>query len=304
MKRKNLLLKRITSIALCAALALSTAGFAGTTNAAAKTSSTGKISITVNQDYKMAQQILKYVNKYRKKNHRKPLTMDKSLTDAAITRGAELMIYVPQSSPHRRPNGKLSKSLNSKICYENCQEIGGYYYLDPSDYADAKTVVDQWIDSAPHRKGLLLPNAKSVGISATYTTTDAGYVNAITFSMELSNSKAKKVEKSKSVKKYTKNVVTQTKYLKKKYFSFTSYFDYLDKYNPTMQLYPRYDSPYMHGRPTINPSSFTWSSSNKSIATVNKNGVVKRGKKTGKVKITAKLKTGNKVSFSKTLKVK
>ena len=77
-----------------------------------------------------------------------------------------------------------------------------------------------------------------------------------------------------------------------------------DMINPSMRLYTDYNSPYMYARPILNPSSFTWTSSNKDIATVNKNGIVKKGSKTGKVKITAKLKTGTKVSFSKTLTVK
>ena len=76
------------------------------------------------------------------------------------------------------------------------------------------------------------------------------------------------------------------------------------RYAFSFLLYTDYNSPYMYARPILNPSSFTWTSSNKDIATVNKNGIVKKGSKTGKVKITAKSKTGTKVSFSKTLTVK
>ena len=147
--------------------------------------------------------------------------------------------------------------------------------------------------------------SKSVGISATYTTTDAGYINSATFSLEFSNTKAKKVEKSKNLKKYTKNVDIQTSYLKKKYFSLRPAYDYpvLNQQITSVKLYPRYKGPYCEANPTINPSSFRWSSSNPSIASVDKNGIVKRGSQTGKVTITAKLKTGSKVSFSKTLTV-
>lgn len=81
-------------------------------------------------------------------------------------------------------------------------------------------------------------------------------------------------------------------------------FSFSGRYAFSFLLYPDYNSPYMYARPILNPSSFTWTSSNKDIATVNKNGIVKKGSKTGKVKITAKLKTGTKVSFSKTLTVK
>lgn len=49
------------------------------------------------------------MNKYRKKNGRKALKMDRGLTNSAIMRGFETTIYIPETSPHRRPNGKLSK---------------------------------------------------------------------------------------------------------------------------------------------------------------------------------------------------
>ncbi|RGF25089.1 hypothetical protein DW125_02820 [Dorea sp. AM10-31] len=81
-------------------------------------------------------------------------------------------------------------------------------------------------------------------------------------------------------------------------------FSFPGRYAFSFLLYTDYNSPYMYARPILNPSSFTWTSSNKDIATVNKNGIVKKGSKTGKVKITAKLKTGTKVSFSKILTVK
>lgn len=309
---KNKWLKRFACVALSAALVVELAVFTGasTAYAKAKTPATGKISLTVTQDYKQAQAILKYVNKYRKKKHLKALKLDKDLTKAAITRGAELNIYTPQTSPHRRPNGKLTKTLNKRICYEDCLEIGGSYYMEPSEFGasgsitSAKAVVDSWIASPPHRKGLLLSKAKCAGIAATYTTTEYGYITSVTYSIEFSNTKVKKVEKSKSKVKYTKNVDTKNEYLKKKYFSIRSSIDQLYNENPSMRLYTDYNSPYMYARPILNPSSFTWTSSNKDIATVNKNGIVKKGSKTGKVKITAKLKTGTKVSFSKTLTVK
>ena len=96
---KNKWLKRFACVALSAALVVELAGFTGvsTAYAKAKTPATGKISLTVTQDYKQAQAILKYVNKYRKKKHLKALKLDKDLTKAAITRGAELNIYTPQT---------------------------------------------------------------------------------------------------------------------------------------------------------------------------------------------------------------
>ena len=92
------LLRRAASIALAAAMLFTTAGVSQKKVEAA---STGKLSVTGYQDYNDAQKILKEVNKYRKKNGRKALKMDRGLTNSAIMRGFETTIYIPETSPHK-----------------------------------------------------------------------------------------------------------------------------------------------------------------------------------------------------------
>ena len=188
--------RRAASIALAAAMLFTTAGVSQKKVEAA---STGKLSVTGYQDYSDAQKILKEVNKYRKKNGRKALKMDRGLTNSAIMRGFETTIYIPETSPHRRPNGKLSKSINKKIIYENCAQSAG---------TTPKQIVKGWINSSTHRKGLLLSNAKSVGVAAVTVVSRDGY-EANTWVLDFSSSKAKKVEKSKARKQFTKNIVTK-----------------------------------------------------------------------------------------------
>lgn len=173
--------RRAASIALAAAMLFTTAGVSQKKVEAA---STGKLSVTGYQDYNDAQKILKEVNKYRKKNGRKALKMDRGLTNSAIMRGFETTIYIPETSPHRRPNGKLSKSINKKIIYENCAQSAG---------TTPKQIVKGWINSSTHRKGLLLSNAKSVGVAAVTVVSRDGY-EANTWVLDFSSSKAKKVE--------------------------------------------------------------------------------------------------------------
>ena len=155
--------RRAASIALAAAMLFTTVGVSQKKVEAA---STGKLSVTGYQDYSDAQKILKEVNKYRKKNGRKALKMDRGLTNSAIMRGFETTIYIPETSPHRRPNGKLSKSINKKIIYENCAQSAG---------TTPKQIVKGWINSSTHRKGLLLSNAKSVGVAAVTVVSRDGY---------------------------------------------------------------------------------------------------------------------------------
>ena len=201
--------RRAASIALAAAMLFTTAGVSQKKVEAA---STGKLSVTGYQDYNDAQKILKEVNKYRKKNGRKALKMDRGLTNSAIMRGFETTIYIPETSPHRRPNGKLSKSINKKIIYENCAQSAG---------TTPKQIVKGWINSSTHRKGLLLSNAKSVGVAAVTVVSRDGY-EANTWVLDFSSSKAKKVEKSKARKQFTKNIVTKNSYLKKSYLKLDS----------------------------------------------------------------------------------
>lgn len=284
--------KRMISVAMAAAMLLTTTLVS---QKQVKAASTGKLSVTGYQNYNDAQKVLKEVNKYRKKYGKKALKMDQSLTKSAITRGLELCIYIPETSPHRRPNGKLSKSINKKIIYEDCAESSG---MTP------KQIVKGWMDSSTHRKGILLSNAKSVGVAATTVVSQDGF-NAQTWVLDFSSSKAKKVEKSKKTKKVTKNIVTKNTYLQKKYFKLGSAYSTIWA-TEKMKMVPTYQGKVMKEYgvyPTvINASSFTWKSSNPSVATVSSDGYI-TGKNVGTTTITAKLKTGTKVSFSKEIKV-
>lgn len=286
------LTKCMASVAMAAAMLLTTAGSGQKQVEAA---STGKLSITGYQNYNDAQKVLKEVNKYRKKYGKKALKMDQSLTKSAITRGLELCIYIPETSPHRRPNGKLSKSINKRIIYEDCAESSG---MTP------KQIVKLWMDSSTHKKGILLSNAKSVGVAATTVVSQDGF-NAQTWVLDFSSSNAKKVEKSKKTKKVTKNIVTKNTYLQKKYFKLGSAYSTIWA-TEKMKMFPTYQGKVMKEYgvyPTvINASSFTWKSSKPSVASVSSDGYI-TGKKAGTTTITAKLKTGTKVSFSKKIKV-
>ena len=160
--------------------------------------------------------------------------MDRGLTNSAIMRGFETTIYIPETSPHRRPNGKLSKSINKKIIYENCAQ---------SAETTPKQIVKGWINSSTHRKGLLLSNAKSVGVAAVTVVSRDGY-EANTWVLDFSSSKAKKVEKSKARKQFTKNIVTKNSYLKKSYLKLDSRYGTIWE-TEKMQMKPTYQGKMM-----------------------------------------------------------
>ena len=168
---------------------------------------TEKVSVSVTQDYKSAQYVLKLINQRRKKAGLAAVKLDTALTKSAMQRAAEVGIYVPQGSPHRRPNGALVRTLNGKINYEICAEATGY--------ATNAEIVKGWMQSPPHKKGILLKSARSVGIACV----KAGPSYYI-WVCEFSSSKAAKVLTStKQGVAYNKTVVAKSGYLAKKYFT-------------------------------------------------------------------------------------
>lgn len=247
----------------------------------------GNVKVTVTQDYGDAQKVLKYINVERKKAHLSKLKLDKSLTKAAIQRAAEVGVYVPWTSPHMRPNGKKSTTVNSKIVYECCAE----------GYSTPEDVVAGWMDSPSHRAGILLSSAKSVGIAGVMTGDGFGI-----WVLEFSNSKASKVEKSKKSVTYSKTVKAKSKYLKSKFFKIVAPNDGVYLVGDSAKLGVIYSSKYNVTLTGISPKSFKWKSSNPKVISVSKSGKIS-AKALGSAIITGKLKSGPKVTIKKKLLV-
>jgi uncharacterized membrane protein YkoI len=141
----------------------------------------GAVYVDVTQDYGNAQVILALVNQQRAKKHLKKLNLDQSLTNAAVQRAAEISMVIPTSSPHRRPDGRLAKTVNKKAARENCAE---------GNFQGPAHVVDVWMHSKPHKATIMLKGAKSAGIAYVSNPADrsVGYYVLI-----VSKKKAKKI---------------------------------------------------------------------------------------------------------------
>lgn len=257
-------------------------------------SSTGTVYVTAEQEYSNARGVLNEINKRRKKKGLAKLKLDKGLTASAMRRAAELSIYVPMSSPHRRPNGKLGSAINSKSIYEICLEGGS---------SEPDSVVDAWMNSASHKKGILLGNAKSAGVGCVYV----GSVYYVC--VEFSSSPASSIEKRRSYKNKTYKIEVLKKYLKKKYFNMK----FLGNINESSSIlvggkmekcvYYRGSGVNAElGYIPLNGKSFTWKSGDTGVATVSKTGVIK-GKTSGTVTITAVLKGMSGVKCTMKIKV-
>ena len=245
------------------------------------------VKVSTYQNNAQAKQVLKLINKQRSKRGLRKLKLDKELTDAAVLRAAEISIYIPDTSPHKRPNEKNAHSVNKRIINECCAEGSG---------VTPKSVVSGWMHSPMHKRGILLKNARSIGIGC--VTTDGGDTF---WTLEISDTKAKKKLTSSKKVHANKKVYAKSEYLKKSYFSLRTedemdYYSEDDEEGPVViignetRFYTYYSSKWnRYYNSQLAASDFKWESSKTSVATVNKKGVV-TGKKKGTAKITATLK--------------
>ena len=127
-----------------------------------------KCSITVrseteNKAKKLANDLLKLINKERQKHKLPAYTTTTKLDSVALKRAKELS----ENYSHYRPNGKLGFSIipDAKIPYNFIGEnIGGNHHT-------AASIFKAWMNSETHKKNILNPNFKKIGIAYYYTNT-------------------------------------------------------------------------------------------------------------------------------------
>lgn len=102
-------------------------------------------------------QVVELVNAERQKRGLSPLTWDPILSEAALTRAAEVLkVY-----EHIRPDGRpISTVLTDSYDYP-------YFSLGENiaiGFEDAKSVMEAWMDSPGHRSKILEPNFTHIGV--------------------------------------------------------------------------------------------------------------------------------------------
>lgn len=107
-------------------------------------------SVSVEENYGYANQVLSQVNKQRAAKGLKALKMDGSLLQSAMFRATELTVKFS----HERPNGTSCKTANAKMSGENI----AYGYATPNE------VMEGWMNSKGHRDNILTANYQSIGI--------------------------------------------------------------------------------------------------------------------------------------------
>lgn len=294
MKKRS---KTIISTLLIAILMLGTV--VTPVSAASSGGKKGYVTVSVKQDYAQVQQVLKQINRERKKKGLKTVKLDKKLSDLAVRRAAESAIYMDDN--HTRPDGKDCLTVGKSVSRENW---AGRSY-------NGSKVVRAWMRSKGHRKNVLANNVSSIGVGFVTTGNSEPYCVLL-----MSRSKAKKVlKKSTGYKNYNIKVTAKTKYLKKSYFrinagkmseTYDPYEPYYEEYvtpGETAQCYVEYNSKYC-GLETsytrLSPSSFTWKSSNSAVASITSKGKL-TAKKVGEATITATMKKAPKHKIRMTI---
>lgn len=220
--------------------------------------------------YKEAYQVLKTVNKERKKAGLSALKMDKELLEAAMVRAAEINV----DYNHDRPMGLGCGSISDKM---NSENIAVGYYTPAA-------VMSGWMDSDGHRANILRSTARSIGVGC-FKQKDGRWFWVQVFSSQ----------KATAVKKTANKTKTQTVRVTPGKYKFT-----VQGKSITLKKGKK-TTPVIRTRaggwwsyPSILAKSFKWKSSKPSVAKVSSAGRI-TGVRRGKATVTASTDTGKKV---------
>ena len=228
-----------------------------------------KLTISGTNRYDFVNQVVNLVNKERKSNGLGNVTIDKELTEAAMERALEISLYLE----HSRPGTGDCFTISSKAMAENI--AGGQ--------SSPESVMDSWMNSTTHKSNILGKNYKSIGIGCFEKDGTLYWVQLF------GNSNASGTVATNSQK------VTKTKLL---------YYYYAENLSSNISSNKRYKVgetinvvPYLinaawsGARISLLPTEVSFSSSDTSVMTVDKNGNMK-GLKAGTANLIIKLGPG------------
>lgn len=241
--------------------------------------------VTGKTNYKYCFEVLNLVNKERIKRKLKPLKMAQTLLNLANQRAAETSIYYSHTPPCSKKYS-IDKYLDHhEMPYNKYIYVGeniAFGQLNP------KTVVKDWMNSKGHRENILSKNYSYIGVGCFKTSTGQLY-----WTQSFCNYNKKIAKKQTSTINKTYKIKCISKYAKVKKQHNT--YKIQKGQNKSLSLYIENSANELkkyHIKTYINPSSFSFKSSNTKIATVDKYGKVK-GNNTGNCNVTATIKNTN-----------
>lgn len=218
--------------------------------------------------YGYAYQVLDLVNQERAKKNRNPVTMDKNLLECAMTRAEELTVY----ASHTRPNGS--------ICFSAFP-----YFEDPSEnlainQGTPEEVMESWIESSGHYTNIMNSKNVSAGIGCYSQNGHLYWIQC--FSSHAAETCTQPANQNVSP------VLSVLPRLVNIHFNVSSPVKFTEE-QKTLTIYATCNG-FSYMSSSLDPSSFTWSTGDPSVATVDQSGVI-RLKSKGNTTVTATLKS-------------
>ncbi len=224
----------------------------------------GLLYVSSGLKYSMAYEILDLVNAEREKEGLPALVMDKDLLDAAMQRAVECEVYY--ASDHTRPNGQRCFTASTKMNGENIAW----------GYGSAAQVMNAWMSSEGHKANILRAEFHSIGIGVA----DTG--GGLAFTQCFGVGKAETLQKPSDVASKTFEV----RYIKSRVApSLTQSSVNLTPGETYSVAIRTLNAPVSYYLDKIMANSYTWKSSDETVAAVDEFGKV-TGIKAGKATVT------------------
>ena len=218
--------------------------------------------------YDYAYQVLDLVNQERAKKNRNPVTMDKNLLECAMTRAEELTVC----ASHTRPNGS--------ICFSAFP-----YFENPSEnlainQGTPEEVMESWIESSGHYTNIMNSKNVSAGIGCYSQNGHLYWIQC--FSSHATEACTQPANQTVSP------VISVLPKLINIHFNEASPITFIEE-QKTLAIYITCNG-FSYMSSSLDPASFTWSTGDPSIATVDQSGVI-RLKSRGTTTVSATLKS-------------
>ncbi len=218
--------------------------------------------------YDYAYQVLDLVNKTRAEKNLSPVTMDKNLLECAMTRAEELTIY----ASHTRPNGYS--------CFSAFPYFAGVSENLAINQATPDDVMDSWVNSSGHYANIMNSQNVSAGIGCYSQNGHLYWIQC--FSSHAAETCTQPSNRNVSP------VISVLPDLIRIRFNVSSPIKFTEE-QQAVTIYATCVG-FSYVSSSLDPTAFTWSTGDPSIAAVNQNGVIQI-KKAGTTTVAATLKS-------------
>lgn len=256
----------------------------------AVSSNIGSVRVSGTQMYAYAYEMLNEVNARRKAAKLKPLVMDKVMLSSAMRRAVEVQI----NYQHTRPNGLkcstvIPKSPKRLYAGENIQILS----RTQSAFSNPKLANDSYYKSSGHRKNMLNPKAKSIGIGV-FVQPNGRLTTCQLYSYSSAAKQTRPADKKATYIINVKNTARLVVGTPKKYLGFN---DRLSMKIPVYITMPGTADP---SRPAqVDASSVNFKLSNTKIASISKAGTAtNKNGSSGYATLTASVKNNSRIKGS------